>query len=34
MWVGRLAYHFLTGAAVVIPVSQRVASDLGSSLLG
>ena len=34
MWVAHLAYHFLTGAAVVIPVSQRVASDLGSSLLG
>jgi hypothetical protein len=34
MWVAHVAYHFLTGAAVVIPVSQRVASDLGSSLLG
>src|SRR5262245_22793546 len=34
MWVAHLAYHFLTGAAVVIPVTQRVASDLGSSLLG
>jgi cytochrome c oxidase assembly factor CtaG len=34
MWVAHLAYHFLTGAAVVIPVLQRVASDLGSSLLG
>ena len=34
MWVAHLAYHFLTGAAVVIPVSQRVAHDLGSSLLG
>jgi len=34
MWVAHLAYHFLTGAAVVIPVSQRMASDLGSSLLG
>ena len=34
MWVAHLAYHFLTGAAVVIPVAQRVASDLGSSLLG
>ena len=34
MWAAHLAYHFLTGAAVVIPVAQRVASDLGSSLLG
>src|SRR5262249_45617499 len=34
MWVVHLAYHFLTGAAVVIPVAQRVANDLGSSLLG
>jgi len=34
MWVAHLAYHFVTGAAVVIPVSQRVANDLGSSLLG
>jgi len=34
MWVAHLAYHFLTGAAVVIPVAQRMASDLGSSLLG
>jgi hypothetical protein len=34
MWVAHLAYHFLTGAAVVIPVAQRVAGDLGSSLLG
>jgi len=34
MWVAHLAYHFLIGAAVVIPVAQRVASDLGSSLLG
>jgi cytochrome c oxidase assembly factor CtaG/ferredoxin len=34
MWVAHLVYHFLTGAAVVIPVSQRVAIDLGSSLLG
>src|SRR5262245_49730446 len=34
MWLAHLAYHILTGAAVVIPVSQRVATDLGSSLLG
>jgi cytochrome c oxidase assembly factor CtaG len=34
MWVAHLAYHFLTGASVVIPVTQRVASDLGGSLLG
>ena len=34
MWVAHLAYHFLTGASVVIPVLQRVANDLGSSLLG
>jgi len=34
MWVAHLAYHFLTGAAVVIPVLQRVANDLGSPLLG
>lgn len=34
MWLAHLAYHFLTGASVVIPVAQRVASDLGSSLLG
>jgi hypothetical protein len=34
MWVAHLAYHFLTGASVLIPVAQRVASDLGSSLLG
>ncbi len=34
MWVAHLAYHFLIGAAVAIPVAQRVASDLGSSLLG
>lgn len=34
MWVAHQAYHFLTGAAVVIPVSQRVANDLGSSLIG
>ena len=34
VWVAHLAYHFVTGAAVVIPVSQRVAHDLGSSLLG
>jgi len=34
MWVAHLAYHFLTGATVVVPVAQRVASDLGSSLLG
>jgi cytochrome c oxidase assembly factor CtaG len=34
MWVAHLAYHFLTGAAVVFPAAQRVASDLGSSLLG
>lgn len=34
MWGAHLGYHFVTGAAVVIPVSQRVASDLGTSLLG
>ena len=34
MWVAHQAYHFLTGAAVVIPVLQRVANDLGSPLLG
>jgi len=34
MWLAHLAYHFLTGASVVIPVSQRAASDLGISLLG
>ena len=34
MWVAHLAYHFLTGAAVAIPVVQRAAIDLGSSLLG
>ncbi len=34
MWVAHLTYQFLTGAAVMIPVSQRVAIDLGSSLLG
>jgi cytochrome c oxidase assembly factor CtaG/ferredoxin len=34
MWLAHLAYHFLTGAAVVIPVAQRAASDLGSSMLG
>ena len=34
MWLAHLTYHFLTGASVVIPVAQRVASDLGSSLLG
>jgi hypothetical protein len=34
MWVAHLTYHFLTGASVVIPVTQRVASDLGVSLLG
>ena len=34
MWLAHLAYHFLTGASVVIPVTQRAASDLGSSILG
>jgi hypothetical protein len=34
MWLAHLAYHFLTGAAVVIPVAQRAASDLGCSMLG
>jgi cytochrome c oxidase assembly factor CtaG len=34
MWLAHLAYHFLTGATVVIPVAQRAASDLGSSMLG
>jgi cytochrome c oxidase assembly factor CtaG len=34
MWVAHLAYHFLTGAASVIPVAQRVACDLGGSPLG
>jgi cytochrome c oxidase assembly factor CtaG len=34
MWVAHLGYHFLTGATAVVPVAQRVASDLGSSLLG
>ena len=34
MWAAHLIYHFVTGAAVVVPVSQRVANDLGSSLLG
>jgi ferredoxin len=34
MWVAHLAYHFLTGAAAVIPVAQRAAGDLGGSLLG
>jgi hypothetical protein len=34
MWVAHLAYHFLTGATVVIPVAQRVGNDLGSTLLG
>src|SRR5262249_16450867 len=34
MWLAHLAYHFLTGASVVIPVTQRVVNDLGSSLLG
>ena len=34
MWLAHLAFHFLTGAAVVIPVAQRAASDLGSSMLG
>jgi hypothetical protein len=34
MWLAHLAFHFLTGASVVIPVSQRAAIDLGSSLLG
>jgi hypothetical protein len=34
MWLAHLAYHFLTGASVVIPVTQRVANDLGSSILG
>jgi len=34
VWVAHLTYHFVTGAAVVIPVFQRVANDLGSSLLG
>jgi cytochrome c oxidase assembly factor CtaG len=34
MWVAHLAYHFLTGASVVIPVAQRVTNDLGSPLIG
>jgi hypothetical protein len=34
MWLAHLAFHFLTGASVVIPAAQRAASDLGSSLLG
>src|SRR5262245_24033310 len=34
MWLAHLAFHFLTGASVVIPLSQRAAIDLGSSLLG
>jgi hypothetical protein len=34
MWLAHLGYHFLTGATVVVPVIQRVAIDLGSSLLG
>jgi len=34
MWVAHLGYHFLTGATAVIPVTQRLASDLGISLLG
>lgn len=34
MWLAHVAYHFLTGASVVIPVVQRAANDLGSSLLG
>jgi cytochrome c oxidase assembly factor CtaG len=34
MWVAHQGYHLLTGASVVVPVAQRVASDLGSSLLG
>ena len=34
MWLAHLAYHFITGASVVIPVAQRAANDLGISLLG
>lgn len=34
MWVAHLAYHYLTGASIVIPVAQRAANDLGSPLLG
>ena len=34
MWIAHLSYHFLTGATVVFPVTQRMASDLGISLLG
>jgi ferredoxin len=34
MWAAHQTYHFLTGASVLIPVAQRAANDLGSSLLG
>jgi cytochrome c oxidase assembly factor CtaG/ferredoxin len=34
MWASHLAYHFLIGAAVLIPAAQRAASDLGVSSLG
>jgi hypothetical protein len=34
MWLAHLTYHFLTGASVLIPVTQRIANDLGCLLLG
>ncbi len=34
MWGAHVAYHFLTGASALIPVSQRVTNDFGISLLG
>jgi hypothetical protein len=34
MWLAHYLFHFLTGAAGIWPVMQRVAGDLGCTFLG
>jgi cytochrome c oxidase assembly factor CtaG/polyferredoxin len=34
MWLAHLVYHLLTSAQTIVPVTQRVATDVGIHLLG